>query len=165
MLRFSCAPSTRKIYTQQVVIAIATRLSYDIATEYALNEPPCLPLSSIERGDRRDEVGLAKTIEAGILLSQRWAERKRKILIIVPSSLWKEWHQELSDKFFLRCVLLETKTFDEQIRPGNLNPFDRSEIVVCSYQFARSQEPYVLSAATSTPFPAPEILRIRDSLF
>jgi hypothetical protein len=34
-----------------------------------------------------DEVGLGKTIEAGILLSQKWAERKRKILIIVPASL------------------------------------------------------------------------------
>jgi SNF2 family DNA or RNA helicase len=76
-----------------------------------------------------DEVGLGKTIEAGILLSQRWAERKRKILIIVPASLRKQWHQELSDKFFLPSVILETKTFNQQIRDGNLNPFDRSEIV------------------------------------
>lgn len=90
-----------------------------------------------------DEVGLGKTIEAGILLSQRWAERKRKILIIVPASLRKQWHQELSDKFFLPSVLLETKTFNEQIKAGNLNPFNRSEIVICSYQFARSKEPYI----------------------
>ena len=90
-----------------------------------------------------DEVGLGKTIEAGILLSQKWAERKRKILIIVPASLRKQWHQELSDKFFLPSVILETKTFNEQIREGNLNPFDRSEIVLCSFQFARSKEPYL----------------------
>jgi SNF2 family DNA or RNA helicase len=90
-----------------------------------------------------DEVGLGKTIEAGILLSQRWAERKRKILIIVPASLRKQWHQELSEKFFLPSVILETKTFNEQIREGNLNPFNRSEIVICSYQFARSKEPYL----------------------
>ena len=90
-----------------------------------------------------DEVGLGKTIEAGILLSQKWAERKRKILVIVPASLRKQWHQELSDKFFLPSVLLETKTFNEQIRAGNLNPFDRSEIVICSFQFARSKEPYI----------------------
>jgi len=37
-----------------------------------------------------DEVGLGKTIEAGIVLSQKWAERKRRILIIVPSSLRKQ---------------------------------------------------------------------------
>ena len=40
-------------------------------------------------------------------------------------------------------VILETKTFNEQIRSGNLNPFNRSEIVICSYQFARSKEPYI----------------------
>jgi len=94
-----------------------------------------------------DEVGLGKTIEAGILLSQRWAERKRKILIIVPASLRKQWYQELSDKFFLPSVILETKTFNEQIRAGNLNPFNRSEIVICSYQFARSKEPYIRQVA------------------
>ena len=94
-----------------------------------------------------DEVGLGKTIEAGILLSQRWAERKRKILIIVPASLRKQWHQELADKFFLPSVILETKTFNEQIRAGNLNPFDRSEIVICSYHFARSKEPYIRQVA------------------
>ncbi len=46
-----------------------------------------------------DEVGLGKTIEAGLVISQKWAERKRKILIIVPSNLRKQWYQELSDKF------------------------------------------------------------------
>src|SRR6516165_10382062 len=94
-----------------------------------------------------DEVGLGKTIEAGILLSQRWAERKRRILIIVPASLRKQWHQELSEKFFLPSVILETKTFNDQIKARNLNPFDRPEIVICSYQFARSKEPYLRQVA------------------
>ena len=34
-----------------------------------------------------DEVGLGKTIETGIVLSQKWAERKRKILIILPNHI------------------------------------------------------------------------------
>jgi SNF2 family DNA or RNA helicase len=38
-----------------------------------------------------DEVGLGKTIEAGLLLSQKWAERKRKLLVIVPANLRKQW--------------------------------------------------------------------------
>lgn len=38
-----------------------------------------------------DEIGLGKTIEAGIVLSKKWAERKRKLLIILPSSLRKQW--------------------------------------------------------------------------
>ena len=45
-----------------------------------------------------DEVGLGKTIEAGLVLSQRWAERKRRILVITPSNLRKQWHQELNEK-------------------------------------------------------------------
>src|SRR5205809_7781120 len=66
-----------------------------------------------------DEVGLGKTIEAGLLLSQRWAERKRRILVIVPSNLRKQWHQELTEKFFLPCKILETKSYNAEIRQGN----------------------------------------------
>ena len=67
-----------------------------------------------------DEVGLGKTIEAGIILSQQWAERKRKLLIIAPSNLRKQWNQELADKFFLPSVILETKLFNEHLKAGNL---------------------------------------------
>lgn len=37
-----------------------------------------------------DEVGLGKTIEAGLLLAQKWAERKRQLLVIVPANLRKQ---------------------------------------------------------------------------
>ncbi|MBI4684877.1 MAG: DEAD/DEAH box helicase family protein [Nitrospirae bacterium] len=90
-----------------------------------------------------DEVGLGKTIEAGIVISQKWAERKRKILIIVPSSLRKQWNQELQDKFFLPSIILETKSFNQGIRNGNLNPFKHNDIVICSYHFARSKDVYI----------------------
>lgn len=91
-----------------------------------------------------DEVGLGKTIEAGLVISQKWAERKRKILIIVPSNLRKQWNQELIDKFFIPSVILETKSFNEEIKKGNFNPFDRDQnIIICSYQFARKQESYI----------------------
>ena len=56
-----------------------------------------------------DEVGLGKTIEAGILLSQKWAEGSRRILIICPSSLRKQWMQELADKFYLPSEVMETR--------------------------------------------------------
>ena len=65
-----------------------------------------------------DEVGLGKTIEAGLVLSQRWAERKRRILVIVPSNLRKQWYQELTEKFFLPCQILETKSYNEAIKQG-----------------------------------------------
>lgn len=51
-----------------------------------------------------DEVGLGKTIEAGLVIAQRWAERKRRILIVVPANLRKQWHQELQDKFSLQAA-------------------------------------------------------------
>src|SRR6478672_7764593 len=83
-----------------------------------------------------DEVGLGKTIEAGILLSQKWAERKRRLLVISPSNLRKQWSQELADKFYLQSALLENRTFNETVRTGNLNPFHQDAVVICSYQFA-----------------------------
>jgi superfamily II DNA or RNA helicase len=90
-----------------------------------------------------DEVGLGKTIEAGILLSQRWAERRRHLLVILPANLRKQWSQELADKFFLPTAILETKTFNEEVRNGNLNPFDQPKIILCSYQFARTKDAYI----------------------
>lgn len=91
-----------------------------------------------------DEVGLGKTIEAGIILSQYWAERKRKILIIMPSSLRKQWQQELEEKFFLPSIILEAKTFNDEVKKGNLNPFDQDDkIIICSYHFSRNKAPYV----------------------
>ncbi len=91
-----------------------------------------------------DEVGLGKTIEAGLVISQKWAERKRRMLVIAPASLRKQWSQELADKFFLPSLILEKKSFDETIRQGHtLNPFEQECIVICSYPFARGKEPYL----------------------
>ena len=86
-----------------------------------------------------DEVGLGKTIEAGLVLSQKWAERKRRILIITPSNLRKQWYQELTEKFFLPCRLLEAKSYNAAIKQGQFRPFEATEIVICSYQFAKSK--------------------------
>ncbi|MBU1627305.1 DEAD/DEAH box helicase family protein, partial [bacterium] len=91
-----------------------------------------------------DEVGLGKTIEAGLVLSQKWAERKRRILIVVPSSLRKQWNAELQDKFFIPSIILETKSFNQYIKKGNLNPFNQDDtIIICSYHFARSKSAYI----------------------
>src|SRR5216684_6400857 len=87
-----------------------------------------------------DEVGLGKTIEAGLVLAQKWAERKRRLLVITPSNLRKQWHQELTDKFFLPCRILEAKSYNEAIKAGQFRPFELDgQIVICSYQFARNK--------------------------
>jgi SNF2 family DNA or RNA helicase len=74
----------------------------------------CNPLS---RGAiLADEVGLGKTIEAGLLIAQMWAERKRRVLVITPANLRKQWSQELADKFFLPSAILEQRTFNATTR-------------------------------------------------
>ena len=90
-----------------------------------------------------DEVGLGKTIEAGLLIAQKWAERKRRLLVIVPANLRKQWAQEMADKFFLPSLILETRSFNDALRAGNLNPFQQEAIILCSYHFARAKEPYL----------------------
>lgn len=86
-----------------------------------------------------DEVGLGKTIEAGLVLSQKWAEHKRRILVITPSNLRKQWYQELTDKFFLPCRLLESKSYNDAVKQGRFRPFEAPEIIICSYHFARNK--------------------------
>lgn len=87
-----------------------------------------------------DEVGLGKTIEAGLVISQRWAERRRRILIITPANLRKQWHQELLDKFGLQGLILETKNFNAMQKQGQKNPFDhQGGPVLCSYEFTKSK--------------------------
>jgi len=90
-----------------------------------------------------DEVGLGKTIEAGLLISQKWAERKRRILIIVPSNLRKQWNQELLEKFFLPSLIMETGSFNDEIKKGRFNPFDQESIFITSYHFARNKDIYI----------------------
>lgn len=76
-----------------------------------------------------DEVGLGKTIEAGIVIMQYWAERKRKILIISPSSLRQQWAQELQEKFNLYANIIDSKSIKNK-------PVTKDGIYICSYEFA-----------------------------
>jgi len=92
-----------------------------------------------------DEVGLGKTIEAGLVISQKWAEKKKKILIITPSSLRKQWNQELLEKFFLPSMIMEAKSFNKVTKNGGANPFDQTKIVIASYHFVKNKAEFVAS--------------------
>lgn len=94
-----------------------------------------------------DEVGLGKTIEAGIILSQHWSEHKRRLLVICPANLRKQWAGELQEKFFLPSVIMESKSFNEAVENGCLNPFDTENIVICSLQFAKTKAAYIKRTA------------------
>lgn len=84
-----------------------------------------------------DEVGLGKTIEAGIVITQFWAERKRRILIIAPSSLRQQWQQELFEKFLIPSKIVDSKSSTESLQQGASQPTD---VFICSYEFALRHE-------------------------
>lgn len=88
-----------------------------------------------------DEVGLGKTIEAGIVITQYWAERKRRILIITPSSLRQQWQQELLEKFLIPSQLLDPKLKDDQLAR---TAQQGAEVLICSYEFALRHETSLL---------------------
>ena len=82
-----------------------------------------------------DEVGLGKTIEAGIVLCQYWAERKRQLLVICPASLRKQWALELEEKFSLSAAVLDSKTW-AQAQSKGLAPLRQKAVIIISYAFA-----------------------------
>ena len=82
-----------------------------------------------------DEVGLGKTIEAGLVLCQYWAVGKRKILIICPASLRKQWGFELTEKFGIENEVLDARNYRDYERRG-LDPFLQKKVVILSYNFA-----------------------------
>lgn len=90
-----------------------------------------------------DEVGLGKTIEAALVLCQYWAERRRRLLVICPASLRKQWAQELWHKFALRATVLDAISL-RKLRAGTalstLEGLAGKQVVIVSYQFATKLE-------------------------
>lgn len=91
-----------------------------------------------------DEVGLGKTIEAGIILSEMWAENKRKILIVVPASLRNQWNIELMEKFYLPSFILDSNSLDDAKRQTVKG---KNQIFICSYNFAASNADFLKKRA------------------
>ncbi len=91
-----------------------------------------------------DEVGLGKTIEAGLVLCQYWSMGKKKIIIVCPASLRKQWEAELQDKFGIRSEILDTKNFNAYLREGR-DPLSPTRVVICSYNFAAKHKTDILT--------------------
>ncbi|GAA3913912.1 SNF2-related protein [Luteimonas lutimaris] len=90
-----------------------------------------------------DEVGLGKTIEAALVLGQYWAERRRRLIVICPASLRKQWANELAEKFHLPTQVLDAKTWKQARKDGIYNPFDQDVISIVSIHFAARMEKVV----------------------
>lgn len=87
-----------------------------------------------------DEVGLGKTVEAGIVICQRWAERKRRILVVCPASIRKQWASELAEKFSLPAIVLDARTHADRKAAGFAWPFQTDAVVIASYHFAAKMQ-------------------------
>ena len=90
-----------------------------------------------------DEVGLGKTIEAGLVLCQFWAERRRRLLVICPAALRKQWSLELEEKFSLPTLILDSPTYNERRSRGVSQPFVIDAVVITSTNFASTMQPDV----------------------
>jgi SNF2 family DNA or RNA helicase len=99
------------------------------AALYAFNSP-------LSRGAiLADEVGLGKTIEAGIIIAQLWAEGKRRILILCPASLRNQWQDELLTKFGLESEVWDGPSFNARVNSGEPTPLTYDGIFITSYNF------------------------------
>jgi len=90
-----------------------------------------------------DEVGLGKTIEAALVVCQYWAERRRRLLVICPASLRKQWAQELHDKFAVPTTVVDAVSLRKQSAGDMLTTLQRQvgkAVVIMSYQFAAKLE-------------------------
>lgn len=83
-----------------------------------------------------DEVGLGKTIEAALVLCQYWAERRRRLLVICPAALRKQWSTELAEKFHLPTQILDARTWKNLQQGGVYDPLDQAQINIMSLNFA-----------------------------
>lgn len=83
-----------------------------------------------------DEVGLGKTIEAGLVMCQYWAERRRRLLVVCPASLRKQWALELEEKFNLPAVVLDSRAYRRCIDEGSPTPFETDRVVIVSFHYA-----------------------------
>ena len=83
-----------------------------------------------------DEVGLGKTIEAALVLAQYWAERRRRLVVVCPAALRKQWANELAEKFHLVAQVLDARTWKAQRKEGIADPFNQPVVSIISYNFA-----------------------------
>lgn len=97
----------------------------------------CAAVASLKSGGMilADEVGLGKTIEAGLVIKYVLQSGAKRILIILPSNLRKQWQIELEEKFNIESIVIDSfniENYYDQVTMGNRKPV----IVICSYTYA-----------------------------
>ena len=100
----------------------------------------CAAIDAMKTGGMvlADEVGLGKTIEAGLVLRYMLESGAKKVLIALPASLRKQWELELEDKFDLSSVILDRFTVEHDAKNWHRKLADRQGvmIVITSYDYS-----------------------------
>lgn len=117
-----------------------------LASESHINPNPhqinafCAAIDAMKTGGMvlADEVGLGKTIEAGLVLRYMLESGAKKVLIALPASLRKQWELELEDKFDLSAVILDRLTVEHDAKDWHKKLADRQSvrIVITSYDYS-----------------------------
>lgn len=98
-------------------------------------------ISSINTGGIifADEVGLGKTIEAGLVLQYMLRTKKDNILIVTPASLRVQWQEELDEKFNIEAKVFDGTDMRDRNRKAYIDKWiheDKAHVVLVSYRFA-----------------------------
>ena len=100
----------------------------------------CAAIQALKTGGivLADEVGLGKTIEAGLVLKYVLESGAKRVLIALPASLRKQWELELEEKFNLESVILDRITVEKESREWRSRLTDTSKvrIVLTSYDYS-----------------------------
>lgn len=87
-----------------------------------------------------DEVGLGKTIEAGLIIHQQLiTARASRVLIVVPDSLVHQWLVEMLRRFNLHFTIMDEERHQALIEAGEDNPFDSAQLILCSLSMLVSE--------------------------
>ena len=94
-----------------------------------------------------DEVGLGKTIEAGLIIHQQLlAGRAQRVLILVPTNLQHQWLVEMLRRFNLRFALFDAERIEAIAEHSDENPFEGEQLVLCDVDWL-TRSPEVLAQA------------------
>jgi len=80
-----------------------------------------------------DEVGLGKTIEAGLVIHQQLITgQSERVLVVVPDSLIHQWLVEMLRRFNLQFTIMDADRHDALLEAGEANPFDSAQLILCN---------------------------------
>lgn len=115
-------------------------LNADIALNPHQINAFCAAIQALKTGGiiLADEVGLGKTIEAGLVLNYVIGSGAKKILIALPATLRKQWEVELLEKFGINAVILDRYTVEHDVLTikHQLEDRDKVSVVLASYDYS-----------------------------